>query len=869
MAIEISSPSAAGRSWARSRVETGLVWLLGHAAVLWPFVVFGVVLAASWTSLHHITIRDFRTALGSVSPFWLVFASVATVVNIVVMGFYDVIAFGHTRSRSAERWRFGAVAFAWSNFLTLGPLAGPAIRFWLYRSSVDAPSELHSGVVAVTTAFMSGLSGWALAVWLSPALHLTLAAEAALAFALTFTMVFLVRAIAGRAGAPGAWSFKPLALLALVTVGWLDWLLAASAFGACIRSTGAVLPVTDVARAFFLGQAVGLASLVPGGFGSSDAFWIAHVGIAQSSAAAALMVYRIIYYVAPWAIASLLLLAWATERNPRRVEIARRIVAGLVGGGGVLIMLSSASPALHARLVLVQRFIALPLVEAGQLTAALAGLVLLVLARGLARGYAAAFRGTLMLLALAGLASILKGFDWEEALVLGSIAVVASSQAALFDRPSRGSWVERPDLVLLFAALAAFVTFGALSYHISAHTLETWTRIGYRFQATRFLRTAGSMALAVLAATLYVVMRAPVGFKRLSEEEIDDSLQLHSRLGGRHTNPLMVATGDKAVFRDGDRGFCLYRIIGPYLVVFSDPVVGAAADRTAFLDALFAFAGELDRRPVFYQLSLEWIPPLHDRGYDFFKLGEQAEIPLDRVTVEGHAGKLYRQLLRRAERDGIRFAILTPEQIASRMPEFAAVSDDWLRTKQVAERQFSMGFFDDTYLRRFPCAIVEEARPDGRLLAFANLLEGPNRHELSVDLMRYRSDGPQVMDFLLAALFLEGKRQGYERFNLGMAPLASVGVQRGAHLHERLARLLFQRGQQWYNFQGLRQYKEKFHPEWVPRYMAYQTAWEWPMAIAYVSALIAGGWGSILVPVSRARAAREPYESPVPRLVEG
>ena len=70
-----------------------------------------------------------------------------------------------------------------------------------------------------------------------------------------------------------------------------------------------------------------------------------------------------------------------------------------------------------------------------------------------------------------------------------------------------------------------------------------------------------------------------------------------------------------------------------------------------------------------------------------------------------------------------------------------------------------------------------------------------------------------------------------------MAPLASVGEQRGAHARERLARLLFQRGEQWYNFQGLRFYKEKFDPEWVPRYMAYQNAWEWPVAIAYVSAL--------------------------------
>ena len=79
-------------------------------------------------------------------------------------------------------------------------------------------------------------------------------------------------------------------------------------------------------------------------------------------------------------------------------------------------------------------------------------------------------------------------------------------------------------------------------------------------------------------------------------------------------------------------------------------------------------------------------------------------------------------------------------------------------------------------------------------MAFANLLEGPRREELSVDLMRQRSDGPQVMDFMIVSLLLEGKRREFRTFNLGMAPLASVGTAQGAHLRERLARLLFQRG---------------------------------------------------------------------------
>jgi len=284
--------------------------------------------------------------------------------------------------------------------------------------------------------------------------------------------------------------------------------------------------------------------------------------------------------------------------------------------------------------------------------------------------------------------------------------------------------------------------------------------------------------------------------------------------------------------------------------VAADPTIAGVEERDNFLNALFAFAAELDRRPLFYQISLEWIPPLHDRGYAFFKLGEEAQVPLAQVTLDGSRGKLNRQILRRAERDRLSLRILQPFEVEAAMPELRAISDEWLEARHQRERQFSIGFFDERYIARFPCAVVEQARPDGsrRTLAFANLLRGPRREEFSIDLMRYRSGGPGVMDFLFVSLLLHAKEQGYKRFNLGMAPLASVGQFRSAHGRERLANLLFQHGETWYNFQGLRFYKEKFHPEWVPRYMAYQNAWEWPAAITNVSALVAGGWAKVVFP---------------------
>jgi phosphatidylglycerol lysyltransferase len=751
------------------------------------------------------------------------------------------------------------VTFAWSNFLTLGPLAGPAMRFWLYRPAVTATSDLHSGVVSVALAFSSGLAGWTLAVLASGAAGLPPIVIAPLALLLTFAAVAAAQGvIRWRSGARSSrWWLRAVALS---VIGWIDWLLACGAYVSSIYSAGTPVPLPELARIFFFGQVIGLVSLVPGGFGSSDAFWIATLPLGQTASVAALIAYRFVYYVGPWAVASLLLLSWVTRRAPKRLEIARRIVAGLVGGGGVLIMLSAASPALYARLPLLEQFVPLPLVEIGHFAAAMAGLLLLVLGRGLARGYRVAFRLTLALLVIAGCGAILKGFDWEEATALAVLLVATWSQSALFERPSHGDWLEGPDALIALGALTLFLVFGIVSHRVSGATLERLTYIGYRFQAVRFLRTAGSMALAVTAGGVYLLLRAPVRFQRPSDHEIRRVLQMHGAIG-HGTNPLMIATGDKAAFIDGERGFCLYRTIGPYLVVFSDPVVRSVSERRAFLDAFFAFAGEIDRRPVFYQISLDWIPVLHDRGYDFFKLGEEAHVSLARVTVEGHSGKMYRQILRRGERDGAVFRILSPDEVSSRLDELEAVSQDWLRTKGLAERQFSIGFFDRQYLSRYPCAVVEETSTPHRILAFANLLEGPHDEELSVDLMRQRSDGPKVMDFMFVSLFVYGKSRGYQRFNLGMAPLASVGEQRGAHARERLARVIFQRGEHWYNFQGLRAYKDKFDPEWVPRYMAYQDAWEWPVAIAYVSALVAGGWGTIL---SSPAESDRPVAHPVP-----
>ena len=45
------------------------------------------------------------------------------------------------------------------------------------------------------------------------------------------------------------------------------------------------------------------------------------------------------------------------------------------------------------------------------------------------------------------------------------------------------------------------------------------------------------------------------------------------------------------------------------------------------------------------------------------------------------------------------------------MDQLRAVSDDWLAAKASAEKGFSLGFFDEAYLSRFPVAVDRARRP--------------------------------------------------------------------------------------------------------------------------------------------------------------
>jgi len=214
-------------------------------------------------------------------------------------------------------------------------------------------------------------------------------------------------------------------------------------------------------------------------------------------------------------------------------------------------------------------------------------------------------------------------------------------------------------------------------------------------------------------------------------------------------------------------------------------------------------------------------------------------VPLHGFALEGSGRRVLRQAYHRGERDGLSFEVLPAGAVPAVLPALAQVSEAWLAQKKVREKGFSLGYFRPDYLAEGPVAV---ARKDGAIVAFANLWTSAAKAELSIDLMRFGPAAPRgTMDFLFVALMLWGRTEGYARFNLGMAPFSGFEERALAPTWTKLGSLLFRVGENLYNFQGLRQYKEKFAPEWHPRYLAAPGGLRLPFILTDIAALVGRG----------------------------
>ncbi|MBE0604109.1 MAG: bifunctional lysylphosphatidylglycerol flippase/synthetase MprF, partial [Deltaproteobacteria bacterium] len=525
--------------------------------------------------------------------------------------------------------------------------------------------------------------------------------------------------------------------------------------------------------------------------------------------------------------------------------VAPQVFALAAFAGGIILLLSGATPSLAGRLRILEWLVPLPILEASHFLGSLAGVSLLFLARGLSRRLYKAWFLSILLLASAVILSLMKGLDYEEASLLSLLLIALAPSRKFFYRktlllehPLSPNWTAAILLALLVTAWVMTFSFRHVPY---SH--ELWLTFALKEQASRTLRaTTGAVALALLALAALLLRRTSRPQTPPSPVDLTAAEEVARR--NPDTTAWLALLGDKRLlFNESRTAFVMFGREGRSFVALGDP----AGPEMEGEELAWQFHEFVDRHAgwtVFYEVGRERLPLYIDLGLTLVKLGEQARVPLESFSLSGKGRKGLRGGVNRAEREGCRFEVIGPAEVPPLMEELRLISDAWMAEKRTREKGFSLGYFHPDYLSRCPLALV---RLDGRIVAFTNLLQGGGKEELSSDLMRYLPVAPSgVMDFLFAELMSWGRAEGYRFFNLGMAPLSGLPQHALAPLWGRAGSLLFRHGEHFYNFQGVRDFKDKFDPVWEPRYLAAPGRVALPLVLANVATLLSRGWKGVV-----------------------
>ncbi|WP_410897087.1 bifunctional lysylphosphatidylglycerol flippase/synthetase MprF [Pseudomonas guariconensis] len=838
---------------------------LGLALTL---LLFALALVACRHLLSELDLYALRDAVLSVPPPSLLGALLAAIVGLVILLGYEWSASRYAGVRLPGRTLAlgGFSAFAIGNAIGLSMLSGGSVRYRLYA---------RHGLGAVEVARMTAFASLSLGCALPPlaalaslgdlpaaanALHIPPVLLASLSLAVLALSAALViglyrrrldeqpladtlRVRLGRRTLrlPGA---RLAALQLLITA--LDVIAAATVLYLLLPETP---PFAVFVLVYLLALAAGVLSHVPGGVGVFEAILLAAFAnpLGAAPLAAALLLYRLIYVVLPLLLACVLLLA----NEARRLRAARQairaasglaapVLAILVFLSGVVLLFSGATPEIDTRLEHMGFLVPHRLIDASHFGASLIGVLCLLLAQGLRRRLSAAWLLTTVLLLMGALLSLLKGFDWEEAGILTFTAALLAMFRRAFYRPSRLLELPCSPMYLMASTcvVGASVWLLLFAYQDVPYRHELWWQFTLDADAPRGLRAAmGSAVLLVIVALTWLLRTARPVIHLPDAAELQRAKRI--LLASDQPDGGLALSGDKALlFHPSDSAFLMYARRGRSLVALYDPI-GPAQERAEMIWQFRDLCDLHHARPVFYQVRAQNLPFYMDIGLTALKLGEEAQVDLRRFDLEakGKEMKDLRYTWNRGTRDGLALEIHAPGQAP--LDELQQISDAWLEGKHVREKGFSLGRFSPAYLQHFRIALV---RFQGRPVAFANLLETHGNALASLDLMRAHPQAPKLtMEFMMIGLILHYKRHGHARFSLGMVPLAGLQPRRGAPLTQRLGSMVFQRGEQLYNFQGLRRFKDKFQPDWEPRYMAVPAGLDPLVALADTAALIAGG----------------------------
>tara|TARA_R110002110_G_scaffold69766_18_gene188074 strand:- start:2808 stop:5492 length:2685 start_codon:yes stop_codon:yes gene_type:complete len=764
----------------------------------------------------------------------------------------------------------GFLGYSFGNTIGISVVSGGAVRYRIYSAFGLSAFEVASVSTFVALAFGFGIT----------VVGLTALAIHPYAFQTVLPVAPSTIRLWAGAGALGLTGLLTLLSFSNLTLRIRSFELSAPSPGILFGQLG--FTVVDTAMAaltlyvllpagapdfltflaiFATAAMAGVLSHVPGGVGVFESVVIAAMppGVPLEQVVAALLLYRIIYYLVPFALALAVvalnearLAGGAAARVfgevPQQLRpvlsSATSAAPGLIGitalALGAYLLLMALLPSVRPGEIDPNDLLAAIVLEGGALLSAVLGVSLLILSQGLARRISGAFWLTEAALLAGGVASLLNRFDVESAALLcGAAAVLWPFRREFYRSAKLTRGVLSPGWLVLVGGIV--LGAGALFFFVhqaTPYSYNLWTEFSGAANTPRALRAGLAASALLLLVTVWLAIQPARAHTRVPDAAaLAKAAEIIARQN--YTAASLALTGDKTLFfNDAEDAFIMYASQGKSRIAFSDPV-GPAASIESLAWAFWEEAYDDSARPIFYEVGERYLALWIEMGFSLQKIGEEAVISLPEFSLAGGKFKKMRAAHNKALKDGFEFSLHPAPHDPAFLDELEAISKAWMGGKVGREKGFSVGRFDADYLRHFPISVV---RRNGRTLAFANVMRPGDGTRVSIDLMRYLpEEASGMMEFLFIELLEHYRDEGALEFSLGMAPLAGLEARKGARLWTRFGAILFRHGGAFYNFEGLRAFKQKFQPEWQPRFVAVPPGVSPLVALKDVALLIAGG----------------------------
>ncbi len=857
---------------ARVPVKTIFSRLRKAAPVLLGALLFAVGVYALVRLLRPVHAADIMAQMKAMPLGSLLGAFGATALGYVALVGYDWSALRYLGKKLPARIvaMGGFLGYSFGNTIGVSIISGGAVRYRIYSAYGLNAFEVATVSTFVALAFGIGIT----IVGLGALAYHPLALGTLLPWSASTTRLL---AIGGSAAtiAVMAWlsvsgkslkikRFELRAPSPAILLGQLGFTIADTVMAALtlyiLLPAGAPDFITILAI-FSAAAMAGVLSHVPGGVGVFEGVILAGMPatVSLDEVVAALVLYRIIYYLIPFMLALIFvainearlagglvtrLLGDVPEQMKPVAKMVNSVAPTITGvaafGLGVFLVAIALIPTARPHEIDPSDLLAAILLEGGALLSSGLGVTLILLSHGLVRRISGAFWLMEITLMAGAIASLLNGLDIESALLLIIAATILWPFRPEFYRSAKLthgvfslSW-----FALIFLIAAGVAGFFFFIHEATPYSTEIWTQFSAAATTPRALRAALLASALLTFVAIYLALQPSRAHSRRPDES---ALELAREILLKQGNPeaCLALSGDKSLFfTDAEDAFIMYARQGRSWVAMADPVGPDSTIRDliwAFYDDAYA----ANCRPVFYEVTEKYLPELVETGFTLHKMGEEAVVSLPGFALAGKKFKSMRAAHNKALKSGLEFTLHTPPYSEGFIAELQGVSDAWLGDKKGQEKGFSVGRFSATYLNHFPIATVRRA---GEVVAFANVMQAKNEGRISVDLMRYLPDEASGMiEFLFINLMEYYRDQGAQEFSLGMAPLAGLEARHGLRIWSRFGGLLFRHGGMFYNFEGLRSFKQKFQPEWRPRFVAVPGGTLPLAALKDVAILISGG----------------------------